>query len=282
MTLCVPPELPIEVQPGARGGLRGPGRGPEPDPGPGPGRGRPLPGAGRRPDRAAGSHGQRGQRALRPRAPRRHALGLPGATRSSRRFARWRERASPSRRGPSRPSPPPGWPRSNAGTQRPVRLDWPGLGYLVLGLVAGLAAVERKGFLQAMLSRPIVLAPLIGWALGEPAVGLHAGAAPRAPLARGGQPRRGRAGPRGAGDVGHRRRSGAGRAGRGRRRHPGDRHPGGAASAPGGADRALGERGPRPVVQRARSPAGPRPSSPCTTCGRPPAATCTAWSSPSW
>jgi PTS system mannose-specific IIC component len=41
------------------------------------------------------------------------------------------------------------------------------LGYLVLALVAGLAAVERKGFLQAMLSRPIALAPLVGWALGD-------------------------------------------------------------------------------------------------------------------
>jgi PTS system mannose-specific IIC component len=41
------------------------------------------------------------------------------------------------------------------------------LGYLVLALVAGLAAVERKGFLQAMLSRPIALAPLSGWALGD-------------------------------------------------------------------------------------------------------------------
>lgn len=49
------------------------------------------------------------------------------------------------------------------------------MGYLVLGLLAGLAAVERKGFLQAMLSRPIVLAPLIGWALGEPAAGLMLG-----------------------------------------------------------------------------------------------------------
>lgn len=41
------------------------------------------------------------------------------------------------------------------------------MGYLVLALVAGLAAVERKGFLQAMLSRPIALAPLCGWALGD-------------------------------------------------------------------------------------------------------------------
>ena len=33
--------------------------------------------------------------------------------------------------------------------------------------MAGFAAVERKGFLQAMLSRPIALAPLAGWALGD-------------------------------------------------------------------------------------------------------------------
>jgi PTS system mannose-specific IIC component len=46
------------------------------------------------------------------------------------------------------------------------------LGYLVLGLVAGLAAVERKGFLQAMLSRPIALGPVAGWALGDTAGGL--------------------------------------------------------------------------------------------------------------
>jgi PTS system mannose-specific IIC component len=44
--------------------------------------------------------------------------------------------------------------------------------YLVLALVAGLAAVERKGFLQAMLSRPIVLGPVAGWALGDPRGGL--------------------------------------------------------------------------------------------------------------
>lgn len=41
------------------------------------------------------------------------------------------------------------------------------MGYLVLALVAGLAAIERKGFLQAMLSRPIALAPLAGWVLGD-------------------------------------------------------------------------------------------------------------------
>jgi len=46
------------------------------------------------------------------------------------------------------------------------------LGYLLLGLIAGLAAVERKGFLQAMLSRPIALAPVAGWALGDAQGGL--------------------------------------------------------------------------------------------------------------
>jgi mannose/fructose/N-acetylgalactosamine-specific phosphotransferase system component IIC len=46
------------------------------------------------------------------------------------------------------------------------------VGYLIVSLVAGLAAVERKGFLQAMLSRPIVLGPLTGWALGDAAGGL--------------------------------------------------------------------------------------------------------------
>ncbi|HET8723426.1 MAG TPA: PTS sugar transporter subunit IIC [Anaeromyxobacteraceae bacterium] len=43
--------------------------------------------------------------------------------------------------------------------------------YLVVAVVAGLAAVERKGFLQAMLSRPVVLAPVLGLALGD----LHGG-----------------------------------------------------------------------------------------------------------
>jgi PTS system mannose-specific IIC component len=46
------------------------------------------------------------------------------------------------------------------------------LEYLVLGLIAGAAAVERKGFLQAMLSRPIALAPIIGLALGDGQGGL--------------------------------------------------------------------------------------------------------------
>lgn len=46
------------------------------------------------------------------------------------------------------------------------------MSYLVLALVSGLAAVERKGFLQAMLSRPIALAPAAGWALGDVAGGV--------------------------------------------------------------------------------------------------------------
>jgi PTS system mannose-specific IIC component len=43
---------------------------------------------------------------------------------------------------------------------------------LLLGLTAGFAAVERKGFLQAMIARPIALAPLAGLALGDAAGGL--------------------------------------------------------------------------------------------------------------
>ncbi|HET9551548.1 MAG TPA: PTS sugar transporter subunit IIC [Anaeromyxobacteraceae bacterium] len=46
------------------------------------------------------------------------------------------------------------------------------MSFLLLGLIAGLAAVERKGFLQAMLSRPIALAPVAGLALGDAAGGL--------------------------------------------------------------------------------------------------------------
>jgi len=47
---------------------------------------------------------------------------------------------------------------------------------LLLALVSGLAAVERKGFLQAMLSRPVVLGPIAGLAMGDPAAGLLVGA----------------------------------------------------------------------------------------------------------
>ena len=46
---------------------------------------------------------------------------------------------------------------------------------VVAALIGGLAAVERKGALQLMLSRPIVLAPLLGWALGDPHGGLVLG-----------------------------------------------------------------------------------------------------------
>jgi mannose/fructose/N-acetylgalactosamine-specific phosphotransferase system component IIC len=43
------------------------------------------------------------------------------------------------------------------------------------GLVAGLAAVERKGAFQLMVSRPLVLAPLMGLALGDLQGGLLLG-----------------------------------------------------------------------------------------------------------
>lgn len=45
----------------------------------------------------------------------------------------------------------------------------------VAALVGGLSAVERKGALQLMLSRPIVLAPVMGWALGDAGGGLLLG-----------------------------------------------------------------------------------------------------------
>lgn len=50
------------------------------------------------------------------------------------------------------------------------------MSYLAVGLLAGLAAIERKGFLQAMISRPIVIAPLAGWALGDVQGGVLVGA----------------------------------------------------------------------------------------------------------
>src|SRR5438132_12084665 len=46
---------------------------------------------------------------------------------------------------------------------------------VVAALIGGLAAIERKGALQLMLSRPVVLAPLLGWALGDPHGGLVLG-----------------------------------------------------------------------------------------------------------
>ncbi|TMA29255.1 MAG: PTS sugar transporter subunit IIC [Deltaproteobacteria bacterium] len=42
-------------------------------------------------------------------------------------------------------------------------------------LAGGVASVERKGALQLMLSRPIVLAPLMGWLLGDVEGGLMLG-----------------------------------------------------------------------------------------------------------
>jgi PTS system mannose-specific IIC component len=50
------------------------------------------------------------------------------------------------------------------------------LSYLAIALLAGLASVERKGFLQAMLSRPIAIATLAGWALGDVQGGILIGA----------------------------------------------------------------------------------------------------------
>src|SRR5438105_5226652 len=46
---------------------------------------------------------------------------------------------------------------------------------LLAALAGGLAAVERKGALQLMLSRPLVLAPVMGWLLGDAEGGLMLG-----------------------------------------------------------------------------------------------------------
>src|ERR1700686_427048 len=45
----------------------------------------------------------------------------------------------------------------------------------VSACIGWIAAVERKGALQLMLSRPLVLSPLLGWALGDAAGGLALG-----------------------------------------------------------------------------------------------------------
>lgn len=47
---------------------------------------------------------------------------------------------------------------------------------LFAAALAGFAAAERKALLQAQISRPIVVGPLVGWALGDPLVGLYVGA----------------------------------------------------------------------------------------------------------
>jgi PTS system mannose-specific IIC component len=46
---------------------------------------------------------------------------------------------------------------------------------LLCALAGGLAVVERKGAVQLMLSRPLVLAGLLGWALGDAPSGLLLG-----------------------------------------------------------------------------------------------------------
>lgn len=52
-----------------------------------------------------------------------------------------------------------------------------GLGQAILAAtLAGLAALERKAIVQLQLSRPIVVGPLVGWALGDPLGGLFVGA----------------------------------------------------------------------------------------------------------
>jgi PTS system mannose-specific IIC component len=48
--------------------------------------------------------------------------------------------------------------------------------YLLSGAVAVCAGLDRTAALQVMISRPIVAAPLTGWLLGEPLVGLQVGA----------------------------------------------------------------------------------------------------------
>src|SRR5467141_1317429 len=45
----------------------------------------------------------------------------------------------------------------------------------IAALIGGLSAIQRKGAFQLMLSRPIVLAPLLGWALGDAQGGLVLG-----------------------------------------------------------------------------------------------------------
>jgi len=49
-------------------------------------------------------------------------------------------------------------------------------GYLLSGALAVFAGLDRTAAVQLMLSRPIVVAPLSGWLLGDPLVGLQVGA----------------------------------------------------------------------------------------------------------
>lgn len=48
--------------------------------------------------------------------------------------------------------------------------------YLLAGIVAVVAGLDRTAAFQFMISRPIVAAPLTGWILGEPLAGLQVGA----------------------------------------------------------------------------------------------------------
>lgn len=48
--------------------------------------------------------------------------------------------------------------------------------YLMAAAVAILSGLDRTAFLQLMISRPIVVAPLTGWLLGDPMAGLQIGA----------------------------------------------------------------------------------------------------------
>lgn len=47
--------------------------------------------------------------------------------------------------------------------------------YLLVSFIAVGAGLDRVAFLQSMFSRPIVVAPLTGWVLGDPMVGLEIG-----------------------------------------------------------------------------------------------------------
>lgn len=47
--------------------------------------------------------------------------------------------------------------------------------YLLAGLLAMVTGLDRVALLQFMISRPIVAAPLAGWIMGDPMVGLEVG-----------------------------------------------------------------------------------------------------------
>ncbi len=47
--------------------------------------------------------------------------------------------------------------------------------YLLVGTLAMLTGLDRVALLQFMISRPIVAAPLAGWVMGDPLVGLEVG-----------------------------------------------------------------------------------------------------------